>query len=84
MKLIIKETSINGDKNARIFSLLSEELSKFIDGISFDIALQQGNTAICESNEFTETNFKMNPEAFRKYVNETLNFRYENFTILFV
>jgi hypothetical protein len=85
MKLLIKESSIkSGEKNSRIFTLLSDELNKYVDGLAFDIALQQGNTAICESNEFDDTKLKINPDAFKKYVKETLNFRYENFTILFV
>ena len=84
MKLLIKETSIKGDKDTRTFNILTEELTKCIDGLAFDIALQSGNIAVCESNEFNESNFLMQPDKFKKYVNETLNFRYENFTILFI
>jgi hypothetical protein len=84
MKLLIKESSIKGEKNTRIFNLINDELTKFIDGIGFDVALQHGNTAIAESNEFDITRLKINPDAFKKWVNETLNFRYENFTVLFL
>lgn len=84
MKLLIKENSVKGEKNTRIFNIISEELSKCISGLAFDIALQSGNVAVCESNEFDESKFLMQPDKFKKYVNETLNFRYENFTILFI
>lgn len=84
MKLLIKESSIKGDKNVRIFNLINDDLSKFVDGLGFDIALQHGNVAVSESNEFDATKLKINPDAFKKWVNETLNFRYENFTVLFL
>lgn len=84
MKLLIKESSIKGEKNTRIFNIINEDLSKYVDGLGFDVALQHGNVAVAESNEFDDTKLKINPDAFKKWVNETLNFRYENFTVLFV
>jgi len=83
MKLIIKETSIKGEKNARIFGLLQEEICKYVDGLKFEMAFQNGNVASAESTDYNDSSYKMAPDNFKKYVNETLNFRYENFTIIF-
>ena len=81
-KFIIKESSIQGNMNTRILQLIKEELSKHVSGIEFIGAMQTGNYAFCESKSFNEEQYTlMSPDNFKKYVNETLNFRYENFTI---
>jgi hypothetical protein len=81
-KFIIKESSIQGNMNTRLLQLIKEELSRHIDGLEFIGAMQTGNYAFCESKQFTDEQYRlMSPDNFKKYVNETLNFRYENFTI---
>lgn len=81
-KFIIKESSIQGNMNIRTLQLIKEELSKYISGLEFTSAIQTGNHAFCESKQFTEEQHRLlSPDNFKKYVNETLNFRYENFTI---
>jgi hypothetical protein len=81
-KFIIKESSITGNMNSRILQLIKDELSKHIDGLEFIGAMQTGNYAFCESKSFNEEQYRlMSPDNFKKWVNETLNFRYENFTI---
>lgn len=85
MKFLIKESSITGSMNTRILQLIKEELIKHIDGLQFEGAMHTGNFATCESKEFDESQYRlMSPERFKSYVNETLNFRYENFTIYFI
>jgi hypothetical protein len=81
-KFIIKESSITGNMNSRILQLIKDELSKHIDGLEFIGAMQTGNHAFCESKSFTEEQYRlMSPDNLKKWINETLNFRYENFTI---
>jgi len=81
-KFIIKESSIKEESNVRYLKLIQEELKKHIPSIQFEIPLKTGNYAICESSEYTENDFDIysNPTKLKEFINNTLNFRYENFT----
>ena len=82
MKFIIKESSIKEESNSRYLKLIQDELSKFVAGLQFELSLRNGNYSVCESTEFNESNYTlMSPDKLKNYINETLNFRYENFTI---
>jgi hypothetical protein len=80
-KFIIKESSIKEESNVRYLKLIQEELKKHIPSIQFEIPLKTGNYAICESSEYTENDFDIysNPTKLKEFINNTLNFRYENF-----
>lgn len=84
-KFIIKESSIKDGINQRYLSLIQEELAKYVAGVRFEIAFKQGNFAISESSDFDLNDYTiMSPERLLTYIKETLNFRYENFTITLI
>ena len=83
-KFIIKESSIRDESNTRYLKLIQDELKKHIPSIQFEIPLKSGNFAICESTEYNDNDFDVNyssPNRLKDFINNTLNFRYENFTI---
>ena len=86
-KFIIKESSIKGEEcNTRSFSLIQEDLMKFIPSLKFEMAFKQGNFALCESTEFNDASFGNNQDAdkLKVFLDNTLNFRYENFHITYL
>jgi hypothetical protein len=86
-KFIIKESSIRDESNSRYLKLIQDELKKHIPSIVFEIPLKTGNFAICESNEYTDNDFDVNyssPNKLKDFINNTLNFRFENFTITII
>lgn len=80
-KFIVKESSIKEDANQRTLTLISTELLKFINEIKFNMTIRQGNYAYWESNDFNDENFNigMDAEKLQVFLDNTLNFRYENF-----
>ena len=85
-KFIIRETSIKEDgPNHRYMKLIQDDLAKYVGGVKFEMYFQQGNYATCESSEFeSNAHIVMSPEKLKLYIAETLNFRYENFTVQFI
>lgn len=81
-KFIIKESSIRDESNVRYLKLIQDELKKHIPSIRFELPLKTGNYSICESSEYTENDFDIysNPTKLKEFIDNTLNFRYENFT----
>ena len=85
-KFLIKESSIKEEINERTLNLINGELSKFIDGLKFNISIRQGNYAFWESNDFSDENFKhgVDYDKLKVFLDNTLNFRYENFNITYL
>jgi hypothetical protein len=85
-KFIIKESSIEDKVNDRILGFIKAELVKFIPNLKFGGAPQQGNFAYCESSEFKDEDFgfNMDSDGLKRFVDNTLNFRYENFTVVYL
>jgi len=84
-KFIIKESSIKSGINQRSLQMIQDELSKYVDDLKFEISFPSGNYCIWESLEFTPDKHKlMSPEKLKVFIAETLNFRYENFTVTFI
>ena len=84
-KFIIKESSIKDGGNQRYLKLIQEDLCKYVSGLKFEMNFQQGNHAISESSEFdSNAHMIMSPDRLKLYIAETLNYRYENFTVQFI
>lgn len=86
-KFIIKESSIRDESNTRYLKLIQDELKKHIPLIQFELPMKTGNFSICESTEYTDNDFDPNfssPNRLKEFINNTLNFRYENFTITII
>ncbi len=85
-KFIIKESSITSDANQRVLGLITGELKKYINELSFNMIVREGNYAYWESQEFDKENFNQgcDAELLEKYLSNTLNFRYENFVVSYV
>jgi hypothetical protein len=84
-KFTIKESSITSDVNQKSLDLIKGELSKHLNGINFTMTVRQGNYAYWESNDFTAENYNLgsSEEGLKSFLNNILNFRYENFKIHF-
>jgi hypothetical protein len=83
-KFIIKESSIREESNTRYLKLIQDEIKKHIPSVQFELPMKNGNYSICESSEYTENDFDINyssPNRLKDFINNTLNFRFENFTI---
>ena len=82
---VIKESSIKEDANPRILALIKTDLLKYIKDVNFNLTVRQGNYAYWESNEFTAENFNlgMDSDRLQVFLDNTLNFRYENFRIVY-
>ena len=85
-KFIIRESSIKQEgPNHRYMKLIQDDLEKYVGGLKFEMYFQQGNYVVCESGEFdSNAHIVMSPEKLRLYISETLNYRYENFTVQFI
>jgi hypothetical protein len=86
-KFIIKESSIRDESNTRYLKLIQEELKKHIPTIQFELPMKTGNFAICESTEYTDNDIDPNfssPNKLKEFINNTLNYRFENFTITMI
>lgn len=85
-KFIIKESSITGDANQRVLGLISTELKKYVNELTFNMTVRQGNYAYWESQDFTVDNYNQGYDADKLsvFVSNTLNFRYENFVVSFL
>jgi len=82
---VIKESSIKEDANPRILALIKTDLLKYIKDVNFNLTVRQGNYAYWESNEFTADNFNlgMDSDRLQVFLDNTLNFRYENFKVVY-
>ena len=82
---VIKESSIQQDANPRILDLIKNDLLKYIKEVNFSLSLRQGNYAYWESNEFSVDNFNlgMDGDKLQVFLDNTLNFRYENFKVVY-
>jgi len=84
-KFIIRESSIKEGINQRYLKLIQDDLCKYVGGLKFEMCFQQGNYAISESSEFdSAAHIVMSPDKLKLYIAETLNYRYENFTVQFI
>lgn len=85
-KFIIKESSITGDANQRTLGLITEELKKYINELSFNMIVRQGNYAYWESQDFSTENFNQgcDVDKLNTFLSNTLNFRYENFVVSYM
>ena len=85
-KFIIRESSIKEEgPNQRYMKLIQDDLTKYVGGLKFEMYFQHGNHAMCESSEFeSNAHIIMSPEKLKLYIAETLNYRYENFTVQFI
>lgn len=86
MKFIIKESSITSDANNRTLGLIKDELKKYVTDITFNMIVREGNYAYWESQDFSTENFNQNCDAdkLNVFIDNTLNFRYENFLVTFL
>jgi DUF2075 family protein len=84
-KFIIKESSIKdgNDANKRTLDLITGELKKFVNELTFNMVVRQGNYAYWESQDFTTENFNQgyDVDKLNVFLGNTLNFRYENFKV---
>jgi hypothetical protein len=84
-KITIKESSIRENVNSRYFEMIKTELSKFVN-TKFTEMYKYGNYATADSFNIDATNFTLGntPDTLEYYINNTLNYRYENFSITYV
>ena len=82
---VIKESSIKDEANLRTLSLIKTDLLKFLKDVNFNLAMRQGNYAYWESNNFTMEDFNlgMDGDKLQVFLDNTLNFRYENFKVVY-
>ena len=85
-KFIIKQSSIKEEGiNQRYLKLIQDDLQKYVHGVQFEMAFQQGNFAVCESTEFDPAaHVIMSPDKLKLYIAETLNYRFENFVVQYL